>query len=174
MVFTTSIDDLLRRRRAANDLDQPHPLDRREEMQTEEAIGPLQHAREASDRKPRSVAREPGSRRKRRLDAREQRLLQRTILGDALDRGVAICEVAIAFGRPHRRKKCGRRCACEPTACDLALELRRQTRVARARRVGVTTEQDDLDSPAGRDLGDAEPHQSRADDSDAAHGARHR
>ncbi len=150
-----------------DDLEQRHPLDRREVVHAQHRLGPRRRGGDLADRKRRGVGGEHGLRSRDLLNLPEDRLLQLERLEDGLDHQVAVAET-LPVGRGG-----------DPEHCLLAIE------VAQALALGVPVDDllyvgegspcaggVDLLDPDGRlrlerrDRSDAAPHESATDHGD--------
>ncbi len=157
---------LLRGLLADNDLDQRHLLDRREEMETDELVGPRRGLGEAGDRQRRGVRCEHGGLRQRSLGLLGGLGLHFAILEHRLDHEVAVLERAeVRRRRDLGQHRIGLRLV-EALALHQLSQLVSDVRLALVGRRLVAVDQHDVEPGLHRDGGDARAHQAGAQHAD--------
>jgi len=158
------LERVLRGSDRADHLEQLHHLDRVEEVEADEALGPLRNGGLRDHRQRRRVGGEHGTVLDDPVDLAPHLDLEVEVLGDGLDHEVAVGEVRVVERAMDAAARLVGGRLLELALLDRARQLLLDLAEPLVERALVGLAHDDVVAGLGRDLGDSVAHQPAADD----------
>ena len=153
---------------AEDDLDQHHPVDRREEVQADEVLGSRRGFRQGGDGNGGGVGGEYGVGLQRRLSLLDRRRLDDGVLEHRFDHQIAALERRVVGSRRNQRQKLLVVVRLRPPLLHLLGDQALGIRLALVGRRLVAVDQHDRDAGFGGHIGDAGAHEAGAQHADLA------